>query len=171
MSLSLYSIKAKEATKLKENGFEISVGENENGIQQIQFTREDGKQVSFNNIYTKDEINAYFDSGISPGEIENLHKTTIYPEGDVTIFNNPTDLTLTNSDATTLEELYDSLNMNATNLKGILSKMELDLSFNPNKIITEGEIINSIEYDRNTHYFKGTTTTIETYNQFLGKVN
>ena len=65
MSLTLYSAKSKVATKLKANGFEIGVGEDE----KINIIQEDKPNVypKFNCLYNKSEV----DARVVNGYIEN----------------------------------------------------------------------------------------------------
>ena len=122
MSLALYSVKAKEATKLKDNGYEISVGENDNGTQQIQFIREDGKDVKFNNIYNKKEID---DMALGKNfNLDTFYQREIYKGGTIRKFK--TDGTSIPASASTLENLYANLRDSVQNLETFLQTITND---------------------------------------------
>lgn len=98
MSINLYSIQASEAEKLKDQGIEISVKE-EDGQKVVHIEDEDGMTVQYNNIYNKDEIDAYIKAGLKPGEIKNLHQVNIYPTGQIKCFDNSDSFALSTNNA------------------------------------------------------------------------
>ena len=103
MSLALYSSKSKEAQKLKANGFEISMDDDNT---QINIIREDDEEVKFNNIYNKAEIDARILSN-NLNNLEGFPDITIYPGGSIPVVQN--DGSTQNKYATNIRKLYSEL--------------------------------------------------------------
>ena len=143
MSFALYSIKSKEATKLKDNGYEISIGDNDDGTDtQINITREDGNDVKFNNIYTKTEIDSI---QLGKTTLEGFYKLNVYPGGSIPLLQ--ANGTLISKYATSLETLYKILKESQNNLSNILAKLNTDtllpdghLSIITDQILDENDI-------------------------------
>ena len=122
MSLALYSIKSKEATKLNDNGIEIKVDEDNGETISIENTLDPEKMVQFNCLYNKDEIKTLMGTqGFTPEKFIDLPISGGYK---VWRFNDQNFNTISNEGyCATYKKLLELLNTSTTNLNSLLNKL------------------------------------------------
>lgn len=122
MSLALYSIKSKEATKLNDNGIEIKVDEDNGETISIENTLDPEKMVQFNCLYNKDEIKTLMGTqGFTPEQFIDLPISGGYK---VWRFNDQNFNTISNEGyCATYKKLLELLNTSTTNLNSLLNKL------------------------------------------------
>ncbi len=123
MSLALYSIKAKEASMLRDNGITIKVDEDENGNSQINITRDDDGEVKFNSIYNKPEIDSKILSN-NLDKLEGFPDITIYGGGYIPRIIEDGSIDKKTIYSINLRKLYQELTTNFKNISAILTEFK-----------------------------------------------
>ncbi|KAK8842399.1 hypothetical protein M9Y10_025982, partial [Tritrichomonas musculus] len=129
MSLALYSVKSKEASKLKSNEIEINIDEDK--IINFENTIEPDEMVQFNCVYNKAEIDEKIvgDYLEKNGGLEGFGALNIMAGKGIHTFN--VDGTLhENNYATNLNKLYERLKASATNLQTYLNVLKDEIAEN-----------------------------------------
>ena len=121
MSLALYSIKAKEASMLRDNGITIKVDEDENGNSLINITRDDDGEVKFNSIYNKPEIDSKILSN-NLDKLEGFPDITIYGGGYIPRIIEDGSIDKKTIYSINLRKLYQELSTNFKNISAILTE-------------------------------------------------
>ena len=162
MSISVFSAKSKEATKLKDNGLEIKVDEDkivmENSI-------DPQKMVQFNCLYNKDEIKTLIGTdGFTPEEFMNLPISSGYK---LWRFNDENSNTVSNEGyCTTYKKLFELLNNSTTNLNSLLNKLGTNITLLQNSSL---QIIGS-EEEEDVSTYKNLISALKINNENLSGI-